>query len=1145
MKAARRESKLDSERLLKEHERDSSFKTPRKGVFSSFRRNTSSKSKLSDEEYLAPTPPITPDEKVMDVNVFANEYDPTMPYGLESTRVSGLTKEDLIPGAEPTSPMASPMAVNRKVDFDDAPTVSLYSPPNSPGANTIQTREGGFRCGGEPDSVINQTLGFFDDLCIVGEENPNSNLKKHQRQHSSEGTSRGGQSNEWGTVPSGDEDESTFPSVQSTLDETNSLGYTNSRGPSTLRNSATVGESTLTGPSTSQGDSNKTFLQVPPLQRDSSHEHENFEVVLDVAQLNGSEPSEMYEQPASNVTATDEIKPKTRKSLVKRLFGRNKKSKDPTGEALNSTTPVEQPVVEDEEERAIFIPEADTSQDQADASQDQPKPRYLDDNEQEDDSVDMQRVATLDIASPPLSPRETQLSATTTNSANDEIFSVLESIFGGLNMDPAPAPTPVEEEKKEDDMDAVAMAGVTTAAASIPVKSLKYESEEVGPEDETDANASPERLARNEDDQLSVAITVESRDAISPTPSSASRKKAKKRGWGIAKALGIKKKSSSAPSDPLAASGTIAPTPTVMHESKTTSRSVTPAADSCASAPVKKSKKNKPLWKTAVDPKTGKTYWYNRETRVSTYNPPPEAFASIPTPTEDAPPEAKAALVPTPEPKKKKNKPAWKAVVDKNSGRTYYYHRKTRETTWTMPEELQKAVDSQTPAVETHKEAPVDNKVDLSEEKEIDPPTMVEAEVTPESQDRISRGEQGLLGTSFEKTEPAYETTEKEVLAETKQEIESLLLQIGDGSSAEVLLQEYEGKEDLLLQQLRDKLEARPFDEPEDEDASLPVLSPPRLANRSMTFASKASAATRGSTRTEKTERIRNTMKKTSLFDPISETQSTTTSLSSRHGDSSYLTPRRYQKNHARAVEARIPSRVPVHRERELKVEDLTTTRKTAENFDKYEHITRSPVQHHTPQAYYQDLRQRDSSPATLDELDEGSYMGDNEVDTYGTDSVSALSEGDTDFSQRKENFEQARRRALDDAIEREDWDLAAALSEGMKASNDVSTTGDYAKAHSTWNQSDLDKFIANNDWHAVKSYISRMKETKATDGPRTGLPPRPPSVSNNVDPTNFSKRIGSRSQLQHKRLLAGDSSWTTGSEGSYDSEESSETDYS
>merc|ERR1712183_467445 len=62
---------------------------------------------------------------------------------------------------------------------------------------------------------------------------------------------------------------------------------------------------------------------------------------------------------------------------------------------------------------------------------------------------------------------------------------------------------------------------------------------------------------------------------------------------------------------------------------------------------------------------------------------------------------------------------------------------------------------------------------------------------------------------------------------------------------------------------------------------------------------------------------------------------------------------------------------------------------------------------------------------------------------SYG-DSVSALSEADADYGMRRENFRQARRRALDDAIDRQDWDLAAALTEGMRHSN--YSAGDYER---------------------------------------------------------------------------------------------------
>jgi hypothetical protein len=167
------------------------------------------------------------------------------------------------------------------------------------------------------------------------------------------------------------------------------------------------------------------------------------------------------------------------------------------------------------------------------------------------------------------------------------------------------------------------------------------------------------------------------------------------------------------------------------------------------------------------------------------------------------------------------------------------------------------------------------------------------------------------------------------------------------------------------------------------------------------------------------------------------------------------------------------------------------------------------------------------------------------------------------DFMNRKDNFEQARRRALDDAIEREDWDLAAALSEGMRTSTLLGP--DYIKEHSSWNQSELDKFIANNDWDAMKGFIARMRDGKTTSAAKkssttdrakkSSTTDRASAASPNLteetesvvkapsrgakdlgQDTSLTKRIGSKSQLQHRELLS-ESSWT--SDSSYDSYDS------
>lgn len=104
-----------------------------------------------------------------------------------------------------------------------------------------------------------------------------------------------------------------------------------------------------------------------------------------------------------------------------------------------------------------------------------------------------------------------------------------------------------------------------------------------------------------------------------------------------------------------------------------------------------------------------------------------------------------------------------------------------------------------------------------------------------------------------------------------------------------------------------------------------------------------------------------------------------------------------------------------------------------------------------------------------------------------------------------------------------------------MRASN---LPGGYEKAHSTWNQSELDKFIANNDWTAVKSYIARMREKSKKLQKGSEASDRKTGQSRSSSQSFNKKSIGARSQLQHKELVS-DSSWTSGSHSSYESYDS------
>jgi len=82
-------------------------------------------------------------------------------------------------------------------------------------------------------------------------------------------------------------------------------------------------------------------------------------------------------------------------------------------------------------------------------------------------------------------------------------------------------------------------------------------------------------------------------------------------------------------------------------------------------------------WTEAKDPKTGKSYFYNKQTKQTTWTRPAEmdggAAADVPaTPAAPAAPAATAA-------------PVWVEAKDPNSGKSYWYNKATKETTWKDP----------------------------------------------------------------------------------------------------------------------------------------------------------------------------------------------------------------------------------------------------------------------------------------------------------------------------------------------------------------------------------------------------------------------------------------------------------------------------
>ncbi|KAK2963131.1 putative Rho GTPase-activating protein 39 [Blattamonas nauphoetae] len=90
-------------------------------------------------------------------------------------------------------------------------------------------------------------------------------------------------------------------------------------------------------------------------------------------------------------------------------------------------------------------------------------------------------------------------------------------------------------------------------------------------------------------------------------------------------------------------------------------------------------------WKSAINQKNNKRYYYNSVTKENTYQPPPGTKFPTATPdSSDLPPE-------------------WSSQVDQRSGKVYYFNRTTKQTSWTKPTIAPplEPVKEQVPVIET------------------------------------------------------------------------------------------------------------------------------------------------------------------------------------------------------------------------------------------------------------------------------------------------------------------------------------------------------------------------------------------------------------------------------------------------------------
>ncbi|KAL3938453.1 MAG: hypothetical protein SGBAC_006631 [Bacillariaceae sp.] len=379
-----------------------------------------------------------------------------------------------------------------------------------------------------------------------------------------------------------------------------------------------------------------------------------------------------------------------------------------------------------------------------------------------------------------------------------------------------------------------------------------------------------------------------------------------------------------------------------------------------------------------------------------------KVLKSVPIPVSPSNNKEKQEPRPSALPEKtSKPKAVWRAVEDPKSGKVYYYHRTTRETTWTKPKEQ---IEFERAMAKYERDRIAAEKYDHKPFEEL----VIDTGNTADDQ----------------------QSTDGDALSEEVEEKKE------DNDSNKVGFNIVESlEEEPFDEEPFDEraAEPKPFDEGYDDPRPLPSL------------AAQGRVASHFSTMTEKTQRINNVSSGLDMLDEDNQ------ELESQHSFHSATT---------RPIAPRCTSRVPSsHRTRELRVEDLGSSRISAETFDRRGRVVKG------------------REPYSNDANDERtSFPEQRPADSFDNDDpVSAPNDMDLDYNMRRDNFNNARHRALDDAIERKDGNLFEALVSGMKAS-------DHGMQHTYagWNQSEVDKLIARDDWDGVQSYVSTMRDIKS-----------------------------------------------------------------
>lgn len=440
-------------------------------------------------------------------------------------------------------------------------------------------------------------------------------------------------------------------------------------------------------------------------------------------------------------------------------------------------------------------------------------------------------------------------------------------------------------------------------------------------------------------------------------------------------------------------------------------------------------------------------------------------------------------------------KPVWKAAKCPSTGRTYWYHRETRETTWVQP------------AVE-----------DIAMPK---PKTSARKKSLEQSSASKSKNVASSDIHESEELAANHGISDQLKIKAVNEEIKAIMNNMSktENQRSRNSLSLDEGEEEQILQQLVDIADSMPFDERagnqtdqasklyRDKPPLVPKMQPPSLESSEALVLSSSIPMSRVPTHmsayshfTESTVQIKNT------YNPDRAKRSgiETGSISSaRQMSLNQHCPENFSAKGVPASPAfveKVPSNVPVARSRELVVEEFKSSGCKAEVYD---------VKTKSSRPFRQARLTKPRTLSPVISLSDGTltpvnYLGDTEDgETRGTsspnsDSLSALSE--MDYSSDDDGYVPSLRRALDEAIAKEDWQLATKLLDKLRVDSPLLVRRVSKKE---WAQTELDRFIADNDWDAVTNYIARVRNGRVGH--------MPPRESN--DPPR--KRSGAFSQLQ------------------------------